>query len=287
MSHRISYLKTVTCLPILVAALTVLVLPQYHTAYSNDGETSESIGSYTAGCIKNSVALPRDGKGYQVVRTGRGRYYANPETIDFIIDLAAKVNDNLDGILLIGDIAQQTGGPMPDDHSRHQIGLEADIFFWQHPIAKQRPLTMLEREHTNPNSLLTADMTAIDPYKWEEVHGEILRLASEDGRVDRIFVNPVIKRKLCGVYGDAGWLGKIRPWYGHDGHFHVRLKYPKGNYMCESQEPIEVNGSGCAADLQAWFTDDGRVRKKRTSGSSVQKKLPDACKPIMQSAGGN
>lgn len=281
MFQRISHLKTSICLPVLFAALTVLALPLCDTAYPTEPAASESIGSYTAGCIRNSLALPRDGKGYQVVRTGRGRYYANPETIDFIIDLAAKVNDNLNGILLIGDIAQRTGGPMPDDHSSHQIGLDADIFFWQHPIAKQRPLTMLEREHTNPNSLLTADMTAIDPYKWNEVHGEILKLASEDDRVDRIFVNPVIKRKLCGVYGDADWLGKIRPWYGHDGHFHVRLKCPKGNYMCEPQEPIDVTGSGCAADLQAWFTDDLRVRKKRSSGSSVQRKLPDECIEIM------
>ncbi len=72
----------------------------------------------------------------------------------------------------------------------------------------------------------------------------------------------------------------MRPWYGHDGHFHVRLKCPNGNSLCQAQKPIEISGDGCGADLATWFRSDGTI-KARKKGSSVQKKLPDECISIM------
>lgn len=247
---------------------------------ANEIILSESIGAYTSGCIRNSSALSFNGEGYQVIRPGRGRYYANPETIDYIETLSANVKNQLGGILLIADISQQTGGPMPDDHSSHQIGLDTDILFWQHPIAKTRILTTTEREHIHPQSVLTEDETAVDEFKWNPVNEKILQMAASDQRVDRIFINPVIKRKLCQSYRGQQWLGKLRPWYGHDGHFHVRLKCPQGDNLCESQQPIEVSGDGCGSDLALWFRADGRIKAEK-SGSGKQKKLPPECAQIM------
>jgi len=201
--------------------------------------------------------------------------------ISFIQSLSESVSIELNGLLLIADISQQTGGPIPDDHSSHQIGLDADILFWQHPIAKQRTLTNIEREHIHPQSVLTQDETAVDEFKWDDINVDILRLASSDPRVDRIFINPLIKKKLCREHTDAKWLSKLRPWYGHDGHFHVRLKCPKGNSLCESQKPIETSGDGCGADLASWFRADGKVKSQKSSGPSVQKKLPSECISIV------
>jgi len=242
---------------------------------------SESIGSYTAGCIRNSAALSDDGEGYQIIRPSRGRYFGNPETISYIESLSKKVEKKLNGILLIADISQQTGGPILDDHSSHQIGLDADILLWQHPVAKNRSLTTTEREHIHPQSILTDDQMRVDKFKWDDVHGEILKMAASDARVDRIFINPVIKRRLCAIYPREIWLGKVRPWYGHDGHFHVRLKCPQGNSLCESQKPIEASGDGCGSDLNSWFRADGSIKKRKKSGHSVQKKLPSECTAIM------
>ncbi len=39
------------------------------------------------------------------------------------------------------------------------------------------------------------------------------------------------------------WISKIRPWYGHDQHFHIRLSCPKDNALCEGQGT--VRGLGC------------------------------------------
>jgi len=249
--------------------------------FANELILTESIGSYTAGCIRNSAALSIDGEGYQVIRLGRGRYYGHPETINYIESLSKKVNDELKGTLLIADISQYTGGPILDDHSSHQIGLDADILLWQHPIARNRTLTITQREHIHPQSVLTFDEMRIDEFKWNPIHGKIIKLAASDTRVDRIFINPLIKRRLCTVYPGELWLGKLRPWYGHEGHFHVRLRCPGGDPLCESQKPIEITGDGCGSDLDSWFTREGRVKIRRKSLSTVQRKLPQECIPIV------
>ena len=266
---------------LLIAALSPVIIQYSAKTVASELSISESIGAYTAGCIRNSAALSIDGEGYQVIRPSRGRYYGNPETIEYIESLSKKANKELNTMLLIADISQQTGGPILDDHSSHQIGLDADILLWQHPIARNRTLTVTEREHIHPQSVLTDDETAVDGFKWQEIHGEILKLAASDTRVDRIFINPVIKKRLCNDYPGQQWLGKLRPWYGHDGHFHVRLKCPQGNSLCESQKPIETSGDGCGSDLYSWFKTDGSIKAKKKSGYSQQKKLPSECAAIM------
>ncbi|MEW6143619.1 MAG: penicillin-insensitive murein endopeptidase [Thermodesulfobacteriota bacterium] len=245
---------------------------------------TESIGSYTAGCIRNAAPLPASGEGFQVIRLGRGRYYANPAMIEYIESLAKTVSEQLEAILLIGDVAQRTGGPMYDEHSSHQIGLDADILFWQHPIALRRQLTLTERAHIYPQSVLNEDQTAIDGFKWDVKIEEIIKTAASDKRVDRIFVNPIIKRRLCQNHPGEKWLGKVRPWYGHDGHFHVRLKCPPGNMLCETQEPLNMFDDGCGSELDGWFRDDGRIRPQPRSGKTSHARLPDECIPILNGA---
>ena len=265
---------------IITSLISLLLILSAGVAVGDQYSSTQSIGAYTAGCIRNAAALPKDGKGYQVIRLGRGRYFAHPETIDYIRTLSEKVNEQLGGLLLIADISQQTGGPMPDDHSSHQIGLDTDILFWQHPLAKERQLTVMERQHIEPESVLFPGGYGIDPNKWSTTQERILMLAASDPRVDRIFINPIIKRKLCANYPGQGWLGKMRPWYGHDGHFHVRLKCPPGNASCEAQEPLPNYGNGCD-ELATWFTPEGTVKKRKKSGTSVQKRLPDECIAIL------
>ncbi len=54
--------------------------------------------------------------------------------------------------------------------------------------------------------------------------------------MQRIFVNAAIKKALCReAKGDRSWLAKIRPWYGHDYHFHIRMRCPPGSSECKGQ----------------------------------------------------
>ncbi len=53
----------------------------------------------------------------------------------------------------------------------------------------------------------------------------------------------------------GAWLAKLRPMYGHDYHFHVRLLCPKGDRACEGQAPVPP-AVGCDhASLAYWFSE--------------------------------
>jgi penicillin-insensitive murein DD-endopeptidase len=53
--------------------------------------------------------------------------------------------------------------------------------------------------------------------------------------------------------GDRAWLAKIRPWWGHDSHFHVRLNCPAGQPGCTRPDPLPA-GDGCAEAVW-WVTE--------------------------------
>ena len=82
-------------------------------------------------------------------------------------------------------------------------------------------------------------------------HHRIIREAAKDKRVARIFVFPGAKVQMCkDEKGNRAYLRKIRPWYGHHYHFHVRLACPKGVRGCVNQTP-PPRGDGCA-DAREW-----------------------------------
>jgi penicillin-insensitive murein endopeptidase len=266
-----------------LAIFLIISLQPLHDLRASELAKAQTIGFYTAGCIKHSSALPRDGLGYQVIRLSRDRFYGHPELIKFIQSLAKEAHDLYGATLLIGDLSQKNGGPMPDGHTSHQIGLDADILFWQDPIASVRRLTLAEREMIEPLSLLNSDLTGIDPTRWSPVHAKILKLASSFTDVERIFVNPVIKKRLCEIFPGEQWLRKIRPWWGHDGHFHVRLRCPDENPLCRPQEPVS-EGDGCGDDLAWWLTPKVRrqeLESKEEPSTRIVRKLPDECLSIV------
>ena len=64
-------------------------------------------------------------------------------------------------------------------------------------------------------------------------------------------VFPGAKVRMCKEEtGDRSYLRKIRPWYGHHYHFHVRLSCPRGAKNCENQVAPPA-GDGCD-DAQEW-----------------------------------
>jgi len=114
-------------------------------------------------------------------------------------------------------------------------------------------LTQNERETMGAVSLLVSGRLAVDPAKWSEADARVLKRAVSYPEVARIFVSAAIKQQLCDTAGaDRAWLRKIRPWSGHDDHFHVRLSCPAGLAGCENQAPPPP-GDGCGAELASWF----------------------------------
>ncbi len=214
---------------------------------------ARSIGSYARGCVAGAIALPVDGPEWQAMRLSRNRNWGMPQLIAYIEKLARDARDK-DGWpgLLVGDLGQPRGGPAPSGHVSHQTGLDVDI--WLDPMPDRR-LSGEEREKTAASTLLVKGTNVeIDMKKWPAGYEDLLKRAASYSEVERIFVNPGIKKVLCQRAGtDRAWLRKIRPWYKHDDHFHVRLKCPAGQAGCKAQEATAA-GDGCGENLTYWLS---------------------------------
>jgi len=183
-----------------------------------------AIGFYSNGCLAGAVPLPIDGPHWQVMRVSRNRYWGNPDLISSLQTIARKASDIGWPGLLVGDIAQPRGGPMLTGHASHQIGLDVDIWFRPMP---RRVLTPLEREEMMSTVVVAAGRRNVNPKIWTHRHADLLKVTAEEPRVERIFVNAAIKNALCETTeGDRAWLAKMRPWWEHDYHFHVRITCP-------------------------------------------------------------
>jgi penicillin-insensitive murein DD-endopeptidase len=186
------------------------------------------------------------------MRLSRHRNWGHPELVAFMERLANKVPkiSNWPG-LLVGDMAQARGGPMLTGHTSHQVGLDADI--WLTPMPKT-PLSREEREEMSATDVVAEDKKDVDSKIWTRSHFAVIKAAAEDPKVERIFVNAAIKKALCREAGnDRGFLHKVRPWWGHNYHFHVRIACQPGSPECKAQDPA-TDAEGCGKDLDYWFS---------------------------------
>ena len=215
---------------------------------------ARAIGSYAKGCLAGGVSLPINGPDWQVMRLSRNRNWGTPELLDFLEKFASDAR-GLDGWpgLLVGDMSQPRGGPMLTGHTSHQVGLDVDI--WLTPMP-DRILTPQEREDVTAVSMLK-DPFSVDPNVFTLDQVKLIRRAALSPQVARIFVHPAIKKALCEQASKAGkdtaWLGKVRPWWNHHYHFHVRLYCPPGMEGCENQKDVSGD-NGCGQELTNWYT---------------------------------
>jgi len=214
---------------------------------------ARSIGGYAKGCLAGGISLPINGPDWQVMRLSRNRNWGNPRLLDYLERLAsdARALDGWPG-LLVGDMSQPRGGPMLTGHTSHQIGLDADI--WLTPMP-DHTLTPKEREDMSAISMLK-DPFSVDPAVFTTLHVKLIKRAASYPQVARIFVHPAIKKALCAqaasVGKDRAWLGKVRPWWNHHYHFHVRLSCPPGTVGCDGQKPVSGD-DGCGQELTNWY----------------------------------
>ena len=213
---------------------------------------ARAIGFYAKGCLAGAVALPINGKTWQVMRLSRNRMWGHPNLVRMLERVAEKGTKVGWPGLLVGDLAQARGGPMLTGHASHQVGLDADI--WLTPMPN-RELTREEREEMSATNVVAAHKKDVDPALWTPAHVAIIKTAAREPDVERIFVNAAIKKALCREAGnDRAWLQKVRPMWGHNYHFHIRMRCPADNPDCKPQEP-PGDGDGCGKDLDWWFRD--------------------------------
>jgi penicillin-insensitive murein DD-endopeptidase len=240
---------------------------------------AESVGFYAKGCLAGGQALPINGPNWQVMRLSRNRNWANPAMIDFLQRFTA-IAAQATGWpgLLVGDMSQPRGGPMLTGHASHQVGLDADI--WLRPMPTHE-FSRAERENESSTNVVRSDWLDVDAKTWTNSHLALIRNAASQPEVQRVFVNPAIKKALCRTEAGQDWMSKVRPTAGHNYHFHVRLYCPKGDASCTTQDPVPA-GDGCDKSLDWWFTDEALQPKPGPPKPPLRMTdLPAQCKTVL------
>ena len=251
---------------------------------------SRAIGGYARGCLAGAEQLPETGPTWQAMRLSRNRNWAHPAMVDFLQDLSrfAATQPGWEG-LYVGDISQPRGGPVTG-HASHQIGMDADV--WMLP-PQRLDLSRAERENLSAVSLRRERGAYVNDL-WTEQNWAILREAASDPRVARIFLFPGAVVWMCdNETGNRDYLRQIRPWYGHDAHFHVRLNCPSGSPGCVDQDPPPP-GDGCA-EAREWQANilnpppptppDPNAPAPAPRGELTLADLPQQCTRVLSSGG--
>jgi penicillin-insensitive murein DD-endopeptidase len=243
-----------------------------------------SIGGYSDGCLAGATPLPNNGPSWQVMRLSLNRNWGNPHLVRFIERFAKNAKKVGWNGLLVGDMSQPRGGPMLSGHTSHQVGLDVDIWFTPMPDHLQ---SREEREFSSATDVVAPDLLDVDPEVWTHTHTELIRTAAQDPAVTRIFVNAAIKKALCREAGaDRNWLSKVRPWYGHAEHFHVRIACPADSSECKPQPPPDPS-DGCGHELDFWFKESTLhppppLIPSKPKPSLTLAGLPLACREIVK-----
>lgn len=246
-----------------------------------EGRT-EAIGGPSNGCMRGAVRLPPSGHGFVSIRRHRNRFYGHENTVALVRELGEAVAARTGGkLIMVGDLAQPRGGRMSSSHVSHQNGLDVDIWLtlaesassaWAETPDSRDPPSVLGQHGLQPNE------------RWGEDQRFLIKRAAEHPDVDRILVNAGIKRALCGTDPGAPWLRKLRPWYGHSAHMHVRLKCPNDSPSCQQQSPVPM-GSGCGSELAWWFSQQARSPSKSSSSKPRPRPQPPAaCAAVLEAS---
>lgn len=231
------------------------------------------LGGYSSGCILGAQEIPISTNYWEMVNVTRNRHYGHPQLIDFLDRLGAFAARRGYGKLVLGDSGLPAGGKMAYGHASHQLGIEVDVRYltYQGPritlferntwpevdIAEQRQFQVIK------NGVETTVLKSRMLPTFTRSSVELVRAAALDPLVNRIFVSPPIKKKMCEIFKDAksvypAWLLKVRPYYYHTAHFHVRMNCPATSPACVGQglptaDPTDPTGVGCAGDSLYWW----------------------------------
>jgi penicillin-insensitive murein endopeptidase len=264
-------------------------------------------GSVENGCLSGAKSLYASGAHSITMRISRNRYFGHSDLIKFIEDLSLEMKKKNLGKLLVGDLSQPRGGPMLNGHKSHQTGIDVDLWY---DTLKEADYTLLQREIVGAQSYIPVKGGYFPNKNWGPIQEKMLKLAASDKRVNRIFVHPTIKNFFCSKYKNSQlsskrknksdhnleWLRKIRPWWGHGDHFHVRLNCPVESQgkatRCLEQAPVPP-GNGCDETLDWWLKEinglnppetltdsENKSKQKSKDLEEILKKLPQECSEI-------
>lgn len=265
-------IKTLACL---FAGFALAALAAGNAAA--DSSPVRIIGGPSVGCIGGAVQLPPSGPGYQTIHVAISHFWGAPTTVAAIEQLGLDARAAGLGEILVEEISRHYGGPIVGGHASHQHGLDVDVAL---DTSRQLALSPSERETFELTSLVRPDRRGVRLDKWNDDVVTLLRLATRLPHIDRVLVNPAIKKQLCDtVTGDRSWLHFIRPWYGHSAHMHLHFRCPAGQASCVDIPP-QPAGDSCDGSLQWWF-DQLDAPPAKPGPRKPPPPMPAECKAIL------
>lgn len=242
------------------------------------GSNARIYGSPSNGCLSGSEELSDKNEKFQLQRWSYDRNFAHPIMLQYFHDLKARAAAIDLPPLIVGDLSRAYGGPLGanSSHASHNTGLDMDLPF---DFAAPRK-TKRELEHPQDNIIVSGKKVLPS---FTPAVASYIKLAASDPRVDRVFVAPMIKKHLCSLYAnkpESGFLHKLRPWYGHRAHMHVRLNCPSDSPQCVWPAPIP-EGDGCGAELDSWFVPPTKTSTAVAKSKPKKKVLPEQCTLVM------
>ncbi len=99
-------------------------------------------------------------------------------------------------------------------------------------------------------------LTVDDRRAGHRPNARLLMLAASYPQVERLFVQPGHRAETLPEHGPATApiMGKIRPIYGHDAHFHIRLACPPGATRLQAAGGLWPPATAATNRLAWWFT---------------------------------
>ncbi len=243
---------------------------------------TEIFGTFQAGCITGAKPLALEAPGHFVVKRWRNRSHGHPVMISYLNNISQKLVENKYPTMIVEDIGYPRGGPFLNGHNSHNIGLDVDISLRS---VVQLPTPEESDAWVSPSYV---DDRKFIKANWGPDQIHLTEVAANAPEVNRIFVAPAIKKYFCEKNPTAPWLYKLRAWWGHDDHLHVRLSCPADSPNCKNQAALDSNDNGCnSADFIWWFSAeaDKEWEKMQRPDPNPQPRpfptLPAQCEAVM------
>lgn len=222
-------------------------VPDYAAPYE------QSVGFYSDGTLEQPEALPLEGPGFIKITRSRNRFYGSTDLVGLLQFAAEKVSQRYPKgeRLRIGDLSQESGGKITL-HASHQNGLDVDAGYYRmnHKEQGGKGNGGFDEDFvkTGPDGKRRVSENLDAPRNWE-----LMKWIVRSGKVNRIFMDDLIKAELCREADRRGErktyrevLRRLRHWPGHSDHFHLRLRCPQASKRCVNQADLPA-GDGCPA----------------------------------------
>lgn len=208
------------------------------------------VGFYaTQGSVVRATPIAPEGKGYRHLFRSRRHFYGSQGLVELIELASAELLHRFpEGERLqVGDLSAERGGKIPG-HSSHQNGLDADLSYFR--VNHQDEI---DDPSQGFQELFVVDGKLSANFDLER-NWEFLKILVSSGRINRVFLDGVIKTALCdyALRSDPSALAvetlrRLRPYPLHEDHMHLRLTCPSESPNCQEQE-LPPPGSGCSME---------------------------------------